>query len=165
MAETTDLRYLDPSRLRVFRVRGLARATIEGERSVLALVATRAFPLSDPDHYIGLLDGAGKDVGVVVDPGQLDPESRAVLQEELERRYFLPVVRKVLSVTEEFGTIYWTFDTDRGVKEAVVRNLRDNLQEVAANRVLLTDVEGNRYDIPDFSALDPLSADIVFRHL
>jgi len=165
VAETTDLRYLDPSRLRVFRVRGLARATIEGERSVLALVATRAFPLSDPDHYIGLLDGAGKDVGVVVDPGQLDPESRAVLQEELERRYFLPVVRKVLSVTEEFGTIYWTFDTDRGVKEAVVRNLRDNLQEVAANRVLLTDVEGNRYDIPDFSALDPLSADIVFRHL
>ncbi|HSV74565.1 MAG TPA: DUF1854 domain-containing protein [Chthonomonadales bacterium] len=165
MVDSTDLRYLEPSKVRIFRVRGLARATVEGERSVLALMATRAFPLSDPAHYIGLLDAAGKDVGMIVDPAQLDAESRAVLEEELDRRYFLPVVRRVISVTEEFGTIYWTFETDRGRKEAVVRSLRDNLQEVAADRVLLTDVEGNRYDIPDFNALDPVSADIVFRHL
>ena len=125
----------------------------------------RAFPLSDPEHYIGFLDGAGKDVGILHDPGLLDPESRKVVEEELEKRYFVPIVERVTGVKEEFGTIYWTVETDRGTKEIVVRNLRDNIQELSQSRIIITDADGNRFEFPDTNKLDNKSLGIIMRNL
>ena len=83
-----ELRMLDPKRVRVFRHAGVTRLTLENDRSWIKIAVARAFPLSDPDHYVGFLDGAGKDVGMVYDPSQLDSDSRRLVEEELERRYF-----------------------------------------------------------------------------
>jgi len=160
-----ELRILDPKRIRVFRLGGVARLTLQDDRSWIKVSVARAFPLSDPEHYLGFLDGAGKDVGLLHDPGLLDPESRKVVDEELEKRYFVPVVERVLSVKEEFGTIYWKVETDRGEKEIIARNLRDNLQELSASRVMLTDVDGNRFEFPDINRLDGKTQSILLRNL
>jgi len=161
----SDLVWLDPRRIRLRRIGGIVRLTIEGERSYLRAQPARAFPISDPEHYIGFLDGAGKDIGMLRDPADLDEESRRVLDEELELRYFVPVVTKVRKVKIEFGTVYWSLETTRGPKDIVVRNLRDNLQEVSAVRVFVTDVDGNRYEFPNINELDPESLGIILRHL
>jgi hypothetical protein len=160
-----ELRILEPKKIRVFRVAGVTRLTLENDRSWTKVSVARAFPLSDPDHYLGFLDGAGKDVGMLHDPGQLDPESRKVVEEELEKRYFVPIVERVLHVKEEFGTVYWTVDTDRGEKEIVVRNLRDNLQELSSSRIIVTDADGNRFEFPDINKLDSKSLSIIMRNL
>jgi hypothetical protein len=160
-----ELRILDPRQIRIFRVAGVARLTIENDRSWIKVSVARAFPLSDPDHYLGFLDGAGKDVGLLHDPSLLDPESRRVVDEELEKRYFVPVVERVLAVKEEFGTVYWTVETDRGDKEIVARNLRDNLQELSPSRVIITDVDGNRFEFADTNRLDGKSLGIIMRNL
>jgi hypothetical protein len=162
---TFELRIFDPKRIRIFRVGGVTRLTWENERSWTKVTMARAFPLSDPDHYIGFLDGAGKDVGLIHDPSQLDPESRKIMEEELEKRYFVPVVERVLNVKEEYGTVYWTVETDRGEKEIIVRNLRDNLLELSSSRVIITDVDGNRFEFPDINKLDGKSMGIIMRNL
>src|SRR5438477_6545727 len=107
-----DVRFLDSEPMRLFRVGGITRLTIEKDRSWIRISIARAFPVSDPDHYIGFLDGEGKEIGVVRDPSILDSESRGVLAGELELRYFVPSVRKVVGVKEEFGSVYFTLDTD-----------------------------------------------------
>jgi len=163
--QSFELRWLDPARLRLRRIGGLARLTVEGDRSWTRAAPARAFPISDPNRYIGFLDGAGKDIGIVRDPAEMDEESRRVLEEELELRYFVPVVTKVSKAKIEFGTVYWTVETTRGPREIVVRNLRDNLQELSAIRVLVTDIEGNRFEFPDINQLDPESLGIILRHL
>lgn len=160
-----ELRILDPKRMKVFRNAGVTRLTLENERSYSKITVSRAFPLSDPDHYLGFLDGAGKDIGLLTDPGPLEPESRRIVDEELEKRYFVPVVERVISVKEEFGTIYWTVDTDRGRREFVARNLRDNIMELSSSRVIITDVDGNRVEFPDINKLDGESLSIVMRSL
>lgn len=160
-----ELRMLDPKRIRVFRVAGVTRLSIENERSYYRVAVARAFPLSDPDHYIGFLDSAGKDIGMIYDPDQLDHDSRRLIDEELERRYFVPIVERVISVKEEFGAIYWKVETDRGEKEIVVRNLRDNLQELSSTRLIITDVDGNRFEFPDITKMDIKSQSIVMRGL
>ena len=160
-----ELRHLDPKKMHIFRAAGVTRMTLEGDRSWVRISMARAFPLSDPDHYIGFLDGAGKDVGLLQDPSQLDHESRRILEEELEKRYFVPIVERVLSVKEEFGTIYWRVETDRGEKEIVVRNMRDNIQELSSSRLIITDVDGNRFEFPDYTKLDNKSIGIIMRHL
>ena len=164
-ASSFDLRILDPKKMRVFRKAGVTRLTLEGERTYLKIALARAFPLSDPENYLGFLDGAGKDIGLLVDPGPLDAESRQLVQEELERRYFVPVVEQVINVREEFGTVYWTVETDRGEVEFVVRNVRDNLQELSTTRLILTDVDGNRFEFPDVTRLDRKSQGILLRNL
>ena len=139
--------------------------TLEGERSWTKISPARTFPLSDPEHYIGFLDGGGKDIGMLYDPSQLDHDSRRVVEEEVERRYFVPVIDRVISVKEEFGAVYWNVETDRGEKEIVVRNLRDNMQELSATRIIITDVDGNRYEIPDVTKMDNKSQGIIMRNL
>lgn len=160
-----ELRILDPKHIKVFRSAGVTRMTLENDRSWVKVSVARAFPLSDPDHYLGFLDGGGKDIGLLHDPGLLDGESRRVVDEELEKRYFVPVVERVLSVKEEFGAVYWKVETDRGEKEIVVRNLRDNLQELSSIRVIITDVDGNRFEFPDINKLDGKSQVIITRNL
>ena len=160
-----DLRILEPAQVRLFRHAGVPRLTIEGERSWWRVSPVRSQPISDPDHYIGLLDGAGKDIGMIRDPSRLDAESRTLIAEELELRYFVPVVEEVLDVKEEFGTIYWTLRTTRGRMDAIVRHLRDNLQELPGNRVMITDVDGNRFEFPDTTKLDSISLGLILRHL
>ena len=160
-----ELRILDPKKMRVFRNAGVPRLTLENDRSWAKISVARAFPLSDPEHYIGFLDGAGKDVGMLHDPSLLDPDSRKLVEEELEKRYFVPIVERVVSVKEEFGTIYWTVETDRGAKEIIVRNLRDNIQELSASRIIITDADGNRFEFPDTGKLDNKSMGIIMRNL
>jgi hypothetical protein len=169
-APTTDpasfeLRIFDPKKIRVFRHAGVPRLTLQNDRSWVKVGVARAFPLSDPDHYIGFLDANLRDAGLLHDPSLLDPESRKVVDEELEKRYFIPVVERVISVKEEFGTIYWIVETDRGEREIVARNLRDNLMELSSSRVILTDVDGNRFEFPDVNKLDGKSQAVIMRNL
>ena len=163
MTQPTDLQILDPAAVRLFRQAGMLRMTLGDDRSYSVVTLVRAFPLSDPDRYWGLLDGAGKDIGVIVDPSQLDSGSRDVALEELEKRYFIPVIERVARTKEDYGSIVWTVQTDKGERTFTVRNMKDSIVELGGSRILLVDVDGNRYEIPDIRRLDPKSYDLVLR--
>jgi len=160
-----ELRILQAKQMRVFRHAGVPRLTLENDRSWTKVAVARTFPLSDPDHYLGFLDGAGKDIGMLEDPALLDAGSRQVIDEELAKRYFVPIIEKVFSVKEEFGTVYWKVETDRGEKEIIVRNLRDNIQELSATRVIITDIDGNRFEFVDLTKMEPKTQGIILRNL
>jgi len=150
------VRFLDAKTLRLFRTHAedaTVRLTIEGDRSWREVRIARAFPFSDPDRYIGLRDGDDKDIGILVTLNEMDRDSRAIVEEELERRYFTPRIERVLTVNEEFGVVTWEVETDRGPRRFLVRNLRDSTFPLGANRLMITDTDGNRYEFPDVSAV------------
>jgi hypothetical protein len=156
-----DLVLLDPAQVTLFRTNGAAvRATITDpvlgpERTYLRVQVARAFPLSLPDRYIGLRDDKDKEIGMLVTLDGLDRDSRAILDEELARRYFVPKILRFISFTEDFGNYTFTVETDRGESTFPVSNLRDSLTELLPRgRYLLTDREGERYEIPDIERLD-----------
>jgi len=168
-----DLILLDPKAMQLFRTGGptsalrmtLADPQIGGERSYLRVQAARAFPLHDPDRYIGLRDGDDKDIGTLVTLDGLDPDSRALVEEELYRRYFLPRILKVNNVREEFGLTTWDVETDKGPRTFIVRHLREATQELTPTRLLVTDVDGNRFEFPDVRQLDDKSYAVIQRVL
>ena len=161
MPETDNpfaVRFLDAPSLRLFRTApsdATVRLTIEGDRSWREVRIARAFPLSKPDSYIGLRDGDDKDIGILTTLKGLDADSVAIIEEELERRYFTPRVERVLAVKEEFGVVTWEVETDRGPRRFLVRNLRDNSFPLGTNRLMVTDTDGNRYEFPDVQAVGP----------
>jgi hypothetical protein len=154
------LHYLDPGQVRVFRTQdGRVRATIEGERSIVAPRFLRALPLTDPDLYISIREQepGGKEVGLLRNWKRLDRQSREIVQAELDRRYLHAVIKRIISAQTLFGVAVCDFETDRGVRQVTFRDARDNVVYLGESRILLTDAEGNRYDIPDIAALDQRS--------
>jgi hypothetical protein len=164
-----DLVLLNPAKVMLFRTGGSSvRATVSdpligAERSYLRVSIARAFPLSKPDSYIGLRDGQDKDIGMFVTLDGMDAASRAVVDEELERRYFVPRVQRVVNVKEEFGNVTWEVETDKGRRTFLVQNLRESVQELTPTRVLVTDKDGVRYEFPDVRQLDLKSAAVLQR--
>lgn len=162
-----DLVLLDPSKVQLFRTGGtFVRGTITdpvigAERTFLRVRIARAFPLFDPDHYVGLRDDKDKDIGMLQNLDTLDAASRQIIKEELSRRYFLPKVERVRFVKEEFGTSTWEVDTDKGPRTFIVQNLRDSVQDLTPTRLLITDKDGVRYEFPDTTILDPKSRTIL----
>jgi Domain of unknown function (DUF1854) len=163
--ETSDLQYLEPRKLRFFRHGAALRLTVEDESSYLKVTVARAFPLSHPQRYFSVRFGDNKEVGVLVDVAELDEESRRLVAEELERRYLVPVIRRVIRIKERFGTVEWEVDTDRGVYRFTTRNMREKVVQPSPGRYLLTDVDENRYDVRDLAALDAASQAWLMRHL
>jgi hypothetical protein len=169
-----DVRYLDPEELRVRRGEdGRVYATVGSEFSVISPQFFRTHPLTDPDRYISIRgtkpkpDGQalGREFGLIRRWRHLDRESRDLVEAELERRYLHPVVKRIISLREFSGVQIAVFDTDRGVREVTLRDVRDNVIYLTPSRLLITDAEDNRYDIVDVNALDPSSRAMLARIL
>jgi hypothetical protein len=151
------LRYLDPEQVKVFRAEsGRLCATIAAEFTVLSPRFMPAHPLTDPDRYISIRTPPpkSKEVGLLRNWRKLDGESRRLVEAELARRYLHPRVKRIVSVKDYGGLQLCILETDRGVREVTLRDVRDNVIYLGAARILITDAEGNRYDIPDVNALD-----------
>ena len=75
--------------------------------------------------------------------------------------YLTSTIQNVLSVRNEFGTSYWEVETDRGQREFVVQNVAENAQWLGDHRLLIIDVDGNRFEIPRLDELDKKSLGMV----
>jgi hypothetical protein len=149
---------LDPKRVRLFRdATGLLRMTIEGDRSYLDVKLAYAFPVTDPDHFIGVLDGKDRSIGMLDNLDALDATSRPLACEVLRQRYFIPEILRLKDLREEFGVVYFHVETDRGPRQFVVRGLRDSIEILDNGGMLIADTDGNRYGIRKWQALDARS--------
>jgi hypothetical protein len=159
-------RYLDPKKIRLSRSPlGSPRLVIQDEVCYPRITVRRILPLSDPEHYISLGVDDELEIGMIVDPSKLDAETRKILHEELDKRYFTPIIQKIHGVKERFGVHEWQVETSRGKITFSVQGLHQNVKQVPPARLLVTDVRGNRYDIPDYRRLDLQSFHHIERHL
>lgn len=152
----TEIRYLDPKQVKIERPEGAIhpRVTLGDELSVVSARFVAAFPLSNPREYISILTEEEKEVGLMASLEGLDEESAKILDEHLDRRYYSPVISKIDSLVQDAGM--WLFDvqTQRGPVQFYVRGWRDSAHEVGRNRWQINSVDGQRFDILDYEALD-----------
>jgi len=155
----SPVRYLDSDEVKASRPNRAVhpRVQIADDFVVLAATLRRIFPLSHPDSYICIQDGAGKEVGVLRTMVGLEPSSDSIIREELDRRYFTPEIHQIEALKQEAGM--WRFDvqTQRGATRFFVRNWRDNAHEISPNRWQILSVDGARFEISNLEALDAKS--------
>ena len=149
---------MDPKSLKLFyEPKDRLRLTVGDEKSYHTVKPVWAAPLSRPGQYLAFLDGKGKEIVTLPDPSVLPPDSLTAAQEELRRRYLTATVRAVTHAKQEFGATYWSVQTDRGDRDFVTQNLQENAVWLSPTHILLLDVDGNRFEITDVSALDDAS--------
>jgi len=134
----------------------------EGQRHV-GVEPIRDFPLSDPQHWISILDAEGREIVCVEDLAALVPAVRQVLEEELARREFVPIVERIEKVTAT-DPAEWHVKTDRGPTTFMLKNEED-VRRLGSQSVLVIDDHGIRYLIPDLHTLDAASRRILDRYL
>ena len=74
----------------------------------------RAFPMSAPGQWISIVDTRGHELVLVEELSALPESVRRILEEELQRREFVPEIRVILSVSGESSPSEWRVETDRG---------------------------------------------------
>lgn len=165
-------RWLDPALVRLHRgPTGVLRVTL-ADRSYLQVSVFQAFPLSDPDQWVVLLDAADREIGTLRDLAGLEPESEALLRQELQLRYLVPHVREIVRISEdrlEGGGwrpgLIWDLDTDRGRMRLRMPTLSEHVRALGPGRLLLLDRDGARCEIRDVRALPLGSQRWVHRYL
>ena len=150
--------HVDINKIRLFREPlWQLRLTIDKDRSYIKIKIVRAAPLSHPRQYISILDAKNEEICMIEDLKQLDLEMQGIAEEELDRRYLTSNILRVISVRHEFGTSYWDVETHRGQREFVVQNVAESAQWLGDHRILIVDVDGNRFEIANLKDLDKKS--------
>ncbi len=116
----------------------------------------RCFPWSCRDGYISISDSQGEELVLLVSLEELEPATRELIEQELRDKFFVPKILRILDYKAEFDVVSISAETDRGQVTFQIRD-RDDVRLLSATRALLRDVDGNIYEIEDFTALDRAS--------
>lgn len=138
---------------------------IEGQEPLGPLQVRRAFPVSAAADFAILNDGDGKEVAIIRRVSELDRASRAVVEAELERTYFVALITRVTAIDVQFHVPHWEVETDRGPRSFELRSSRQDLRVLGQGRILIRDADGNLYEIRDYRGLDPASRVLVESHI
>lgn len=137
------------------------RATVDDQRSYPVVTPRWAAPLSHTGKYLALLDEKGQEIAMIPDLAELDAPSREAVEAELRRRYLAATITAIDHAKVEFGATYWHVVTDRGPRDFVTQSLQENAQWLSEDQLLLIDVDGNRFEIPNVRELDKRSFAIL----
>lgn len=165
LEEVGRIDILDAHRVRIQRnrLRQLV-VLVDGTKEWVGVRPLKAFPLSKQGDFVGFFDDKDREVALMRSPDRLDPESREVLDDELSRVYGVPKVTRIYRVVTEHGLVSWETETDRGYAVIEVTD-REQIRHLPGGRVILLDVDGNRYEIEDVEQLDARSRAWVEREL
>jgi hypothetical protein len=144
------------------------RARIDGQNRLLVRLpdgtehanvrVVPAFPITRPHRFLYFRDEEGNELGLLVDPRRLNRESRDLVLDQADQVYFMPRITRIIRVDEQTsGVATWEVETDRGWSRFEMVPRSESVWYVGRDRVLIRDVDGNRYLIEDTNALDSRS--------
>ena len=153
--ELLEMRFLTKENARFSRTDGGFVALKFGEKEYSRVGVYLTFPLTEPEEYISIreADEKAKEIGIIEKLSQLDKDQQDMIREQIKLRYFMPTITKVLDIKDEYGYAYWNVITSFGACRFTTRMSGDAVILLGESRLMVTDIDGNRYDIPDFYQL------------
>jgi hypothetical protein len=124
----------------------------------------RAFPVSAPEAGLSLVSAEGHELLWIDALEQVAPAARALLEEELAHREFMPEIRCIREVSTFSTPSTWTVDTDRG-ETTLVLKVEEDIRRLPGRRLLITSGHGIVFSVRDMGALDRASRKFLERFL
>ena len=115
----------------------------------------RTFPMSNPDIFISIRepDEKAREIAVVKDLKDISEEQAAILREQLDLRYFIPKIEKIIDIKSEHGYAYFDVVTDFGQCRFTIHMSGGGVIHLSDVRIMITDIDGNRFEIIDVTKL------------
>ena len=153
--ELLEMRFLTKENAKFSRTEGGFVSLKFGEKEYARVGVYLTFPLTEPEEYISIreADEKAKEIGIIEKLSRLDKDQQEMIREQIKLRYFMPTITKVLDIKDEYGYAYWNVATSFGACRFTTRMSGDAVVNLGESRMLVTDIDGNRYEIPDFYQL------------
>ena len=118
----------------------------------------RAMPDRYPSEFISIADHENKEIGMIRALTDLSDAQLRIVSDELDRRYYCPEILEVKSVRDKLGYVYMEMEViaagEKHERSAAVNDVNKNIRMIGANRLIVFDVDGNRYIINALDKLD-----------
>lgn len=141
----------------------LVLTTAGGERHV-GVVPVRAFPIAAPDEGLSLVSAEGHEVGWADHLSDLPAPNRALVEEELAAREFVPEIERIIEVSGFACPSIWRVLTDRGPTELRLKGEED-IRRLGRTRLMIADSHGIHFLVRDLERLDRRSRKLLDRFL
>lgn len=128
------------------------------------VVPVRAFPIGAPDDGIALVNLLGQEVLWIRHLNELSGDMRALIEEELASREFMPKILRIDRVSSYATPCQWQVETDRGRTSFTLRGEED-IRRLSGATLLIADSHGIHFLVRDVMALDGPSRKILDRFL
>ncbi len=160
-----SITFLNPGKCKFsFNQNGFLVLSIDGE-SKGRVKLIRSYPYSLTDEYICVHDIDDNEIGIIRDLKELDKASLDSANKELQSRYYCPTITSVKNIKERMGHFYFDVVIDGKDKSFTVRDLTRNLRSANESTLLIFDVDGNRYIIPDQEKIEQKSKRLLEPYL
>ena len=106
----------------------------------------------------------GHEIAWVADVAALPPDSRALIEEELSLRDFVPEISRIFEVSSFITPSTWRVSTDRGDTAFVLKGEED-IRRLPGGMLLIADQHGVQFLIRDPGRLDRPSRRLLDRFL
>lgn len=149
-----SLEFLNPQECRFFRNNNGFLTLSLNDEDKGRVKLSRSYPFSKPTEYICVMDLEDNEIGILRDIAELDEISEKEAKTELDTRYFCPTITEIKSIKEKMG--HFHFETKIGDKEKnfTVKNITRNIRFAGEDTLLIFDMDGNRFIMPEFSKTD-----------
>ena len=121
----------------------------------------QCFPWSEPGLHLSLRDDADREVAIVDDPAELDPQSRSALERALAEAGFVLEVTHVLDIDEEVEIRQWIVETRQG-RRSFQTHLDDWPRPLPNGGILIRDVAGDLYRLVPPAQMDRKSQELLW---
>lgn len=128
------------------------------------VIVVRAFPIDAPEEGVSLISADGHELVWIDHLNMLPADLRAIVDEELARREFMPVITRLVSVSTFATPSTWNIETNRGDGQFVLRGEED-IRRIGQDILHITDNHGIQYLVPSMQALDAHSRKLLDRFL
>lgn len=165
--DIATIRFLNDKDIELTKTRGGFLSLKIGDSEEYKRVALqRAFPLTKPNEYITIREvndkrELGNEIGIILNMKDISDEKKQLIYDELDLRYHTPHILQILNLKDEYGYIYMDIVADAGSRKITVPSSSSNFIRLSDIRVLIIDMDGNRYEIPDYTKLDKKSIRLI----
>ena len=115
----------------------------------------RAFPITVPAGPVAIVGENDAELAWIDALAAVEPRLRTLLEEELARREFLPLIERIEAISDS-EPAEWSVETDRGPRRFTVAHA-DDILRLPDTAAVITDTDGVRYTIPSVARLDSRS--------
>ncbi len=150
-----QMRFIDSGNAEFKRTAGGFVSLKFGDEEYSRVHVVRMFPFTDPAHYISIRtpDENSKEIGIIKDLNDVSADVRKMLEEQMNLRYFTPIIKKIINIRDEYGYAYFDVVTDRGACRFTINMGGGSVVHLSETRILISDIDENRFEIPNVLAL------------
>lgn len=120
------------------------------------VVPVRSFPVSAANEGIALVGPDGAELAWIAHMADLPDDMRALLEDELSSREFMPEIKHIRHVSSFATPSRWQVETDRGAAVLLLK-AEEDIRRLSSTTLLIADAHGVQYLIRDVPALDRTS--------